>query len=35
MDMKNVESFMHDYAKNILKRKGLGTFVELFLERRV
>lgn len=35
MDTKNVESFMHDYAKNILKRKGLGTFVELFLERRL
>ena len=35
MDMKNIESFMHDYAKNILKRKGLGTFVELFLERRM
>lgn len=35
LEVKNVEAFMHDYAKNILKRKGLGTFVELFLERRM
>lgn len=34
MEPKNIEQFMHDHAKNILKRKGLGTFVEVFLERR-
>lgn len=34
LEVKNVEDFMHDHAKNILKRKGLGSFVEVFLERR-
>lgn len=35
LEASNVEKFMHDYAKNILKNKGLGTFVELFIERRM
>lgn len=34
MEPQNIENFMHEHAKNILKRKGLGTFVEIFLERR-
>jgi hypothetical protein len=35
LEASNVEKFMHDYAKNILNNKGLGTFVELFIERRM
>lgn len=35
LEASNIENFMHDYAKNILKTKGLGTFVEVFLERRM
>lgn len=34
LDPKTVEGFMHKHAKAMLSKHGVGTFVELFLERR-
>lgn len=35
VDTDKIESFMSDYAKNAYKKQGVGTFVQLFLERRM